>query len=199
MILARINRLEQDSKIDTSMSSANDIRDKMALFYNTSVQIESQLLDWSCGPTADVVMDQVSCAYMYRRASLVLLYRIMLDRFDAGRTNYMDGNTDAKSKINALRAKIRYEVSNILSFASLDPHSEYATVFPLFLARAEAIEKDPVDDVRERLQKMFAKRQFRNIQQVLAFLEKLWKLRQLQSDIKWFQVWHQIDHQVYLA
>ncbi|VUC27039.1 unnamed protein product [Clonostachys rosea] len=146
-------------------------------FYHRSLEIEESLQSWRCSIATSEPLSAVASAY--QAAALVYLYR-QKRQFARNIRGYFKLLPGSTFSMQDLDRKIHLEIQNILDHISrvpVDDISESCLLFPLFLAGGDASSAGQIHTVRQRLQSMLDKRQFRNIHRALEILETLWIMR----------------------
>lgn len=159
-------------------SSADHGMDSGVLFDLQCIQIEDDLLNWTC--PLEVGDDLASMAYAYRSAVLILLYRLMRRKLASDPTADLHLVNPSAQRIDILEAKIAVEVTNTLSYVACIPIGgapEAALLFPLFIAGGETNDELQMEIIKDRLQRNLEKRNFQNISRSLEILESLWTQR----------------------
>jgi len=172
-LAADIQRIEEEWHLGRSTTRQNQSR-----FLSDCANIEQRLKSWRCRD--DTPTELAAVAYAYRAAILIVLYRAMRDQLYS---NQYSGSADTSRThtILFLPETCCDQVTEIIDSVSripVDSTSESPLLFPLFLAGGEASELGDIAVIRYRLQKLWERRQFRNILRALTVLEDLWHRRQ---------------------
>jgi len=170
---ATIRRTEEEWYQGLGTRRQNESR-----FLNDCAEVEQRLKDWRCRDDASTEL--ASVAYAYRSAILIVLYRAMRNRLYSNQCNDPSDTSYVRSFV-FLPETCSSQVTEIVDYVSkiaVDSTSESPLLFPLFLAGGEALDPRDIAVIRYRLQKLWERRQFRNISRAITILEDLWKRRQ---------------------
>ncbi|CAH0055192.1 unnamed protein product [Clonostachys solani] len=151
--------------------------DDVVEFHRRCLEIEESLQCWRCPVVNSEPLSAIASAY--QASALLYLYR-QKRQFAENIRGYFGLLPDSTFFIHDLDCKVHLAVQNILDHISkvpVDDVSESCMLFPLFLAGGDASSVSQIKIVRQRLQFMLEKRQFRNIHRALEILETLWKMK----------------------
>lgn len=187
--ISQISFLDHD--IGSMIYSSIDGMDPGVLFDLQCIQIEDDLLNWTCPLEAGD--DLASMAYSYRSAVLILLYRLMRKKLASDLAADLFLITPSTQRIDILEAKMAVEVTNTLSYVACIPVGgapEAALLFPLFIAGGETDDESQIELIKDRLQRNLEKRNFQNISRSLEILESLWTQRRTHGSepVDWVQI-----------
>jgi transcriptional activator protein UGA3 len=178
---ATVGRIEQE--LHLSKGSTRQIESR---FLSDCAGLEQRLKDWRCRDEAPTELAAV--AYAYRSAVLIVLYRAMRNQAHSNRRKDTSDTSHVRSFV-FLPETCSNQVAEIVDHISkipVDSTSESPLLFPLFLAGSEASEPGDIAVIRYRLQKLWERRQFRNISRAITVLESLWHRRRMdEPDLDW--------------
>ncbi|PYI33228.1 hypothetical protein BP00DRAFT_339473 [Aspergillus indologenus CBS 114.80] len=151
--------------------------------YSSCTDLEQRLLAWRCPHTTSTASPSlVALAYAYRGAARIYLYRRMrgfLPRHRSSSPSWDDARQRDRPD-DMFGIKMAAAVAETLAHIQEIPWTEQvesALLFPLFLAGGEVTTPDAMAVIRQRLELMFAHRQFENIALARDTLEEVWERR----------------------
>ncbi|CAI6093082.1 unnamed protein product [Clonostachys chloroleuca] len=151
--------------------------DDVVEFNHRCLEIEDTLRSWTYSTVSLEPLSAIAGAY--QASALLYLYR-QKRQFAENIKGYFGLLPASTLSMDDLDYKIHLAVRNILHHISkvpVDHISESCLLFPLFLAGGDASSVSQIKIVRQRLQSMLKKRQFRNIHRALDILETLWAMK----------------------